>query len=200
MDCRVVCLILFGLGVGLAREASAQAGTRTPPRGKREKTARAAPAPAAPTGLMPLLPRFWQLADSAERTDAAEVFNQYFRHFITYPALALQAGVGGAIYCLLTVLPDGRVGGISTTRRDLTTSSPPIKAVLALDAELQRVAWQLRFKSFTPLADSTDNTDITDLTDRTISTDSTDVTDVTDIARTRIRADTVTISYRFVLP
>ncbi|WP_201982123.1 energy transducer TonB [Hymenobacter rubidus] len=158
--------------------------------------------------MLPLLPRFWQLADSAERMDATEVFSQYFRHFIQYPALALQAGVGGTLYALLTVLPDGRVGGISITRRDLGAGAPPVKAVMALDAELQRVAWQLRFKPALPRTD-TDSTaipastdiaaEITDITDQTESVESNDgieVTDVTD-AGTRSAVDTVTIFYRF---
>ena len=163
---------------------------------------------------MPLLPRYWQMADSAERTDAAAVFNQYLRHFISYPKLALQAGVGGTIYALLTVSPDGRVSGISITRRDLSTGSPPIKAVLALDAELQRVAWQLRFKPALPHTDSTsnikiggsaDSLEIIDITDRapdiaTVTDDSTDVTEVTDLpdaAYPKLQVDTVTIFYRF---
>jgi hypothetical protein len=164
--------------------------------------------------MMPLLPRYWHMADSAERTDAAEVFNQYLRHFINYPTLALQAGVGGAIYALLTVQPDGRVSGISITRRDLGTGSPPIKAVLALDAELQRVAWQLRFKPALPHTDSTvspistsgadnlESIDITDIAaipaDSTDVTDVTDVTDITDVAQPKHQVDTVTIFYRFV--
>ncbi|MFD2717711.1 energy transducer TonB [Hymenobacter monticola] len=196
-----VCFILFVLEIGLAH---AQAGRKVPPRRIKPNAA-----PAAPVGTLPLLPRFWQLADSAERADAAEVFNQYLQQFIAYPALALQAGVGGAIYALLTVLPDGRVGGISITRRELSAGSPPIKAVLALDAELQRVAWQLQFKPALPRADSTsasapaatasvaETTDITDRAEGAESDDSTDVTDATDVAAPGAPVDTVTISYRF---
>lgn len=201
-----VCFILFVLWVGLAREGRAQGGTRASSRSRSAKTTRLAPKPTAPEGTLPLLPRYWQLPDSAERADAAEVFNQYLQHFITYPAMALQAGVGGAIYALLTVLPDGRVSGISIQRRDLTAGSPPIKAVLALDAELQRVAWQLRFKPALPHADSTglpaspditaEVIDITDGNESTESDDSIEVTDVTDVV-TRSPVDTVTISYRF---
>lgn len=149
------CFLLLGLG--LAYEGGAQGGGQTPPRGKPRKAAprREPPSAAAvPTGALPLLTRFWQLTDSTERTDAAAVFNQYVAHFISYPALALQAAVGGVIYARLTVQPDGRVGSISITRRDLTTDSPPLKAVMALDAELQRVAWQLRFKPAVPSIDS----------------------------------------------
>ncbi|WP_143080033.1 energy transducer TonB [Hymenobacter arizonensis] len=204
--------------MGLACEASAQRRTTPSPRGKTAKTAQAVPPPAAPAGMMPLLPRFWQLTDSAERTDAAEVFTQYLRHFISYPTLALQAGLGGTIYARLTVQPDGRVSGISITRRDLSTNSPPIKAVMALDAELQRVAWKLRFKPAQPRTDSTSRTIIAsstsvsadsleniDITDSaTASTDSTDVMDITDVtdegdaAQPKLEVDTVTIYHRFV--
>ncbi|GAA4358222.1 hypothetical protein GCM10023185_23640 [Hymenobacter saemangeumensis] len=160
--------------------------------------------------MMPLLPRFWQLADSAERTDAADVFNHYIRHFISYPALALQAGIGGTIYARLTVQPDGRVGSITITRRDLSSSSPPVKAVMALDAELQRVAWRLRFKPAAPVIDSVAMRAIAEadsiaraeaLTSTIAEADSTEVSIFIPVEEVRapvIRADTVTIFHRFV--
>ncbi|UOQ95966.1 energy transducer TonB [Hymenobacter sp. 5317J-9] len=153
---------------------------------------------------MPLLTRFWQLTDSTERTDAADVFTQYVEHFISYPALARQAGLGGAIYARLTVQPDGRVGSISITRRDLSTASPPIKAVMALDAELQRVAWQLRFKPAVPSIDSTSLRPIaradtvTNIVAEGDSTETVTVIQVEDHDGPTFLADTVTISYRFV--
>jgi len=206
MHRRALCLLLLFLGMGLGCEASAQGRAKRLSLSKPEKAARLAAT--APAGTMPLLPRFWQMADSAERTDAAEVFHYYLQHFIHYPALAFDAGLGGAIYALLTVLPDGRVSSISITRRELSSASPPVKAVMALDAELQRVALQLRFKPAAPRADSVDvfgnripeAIDVTDVTESADSGEETDVTDVTDAVGAPIRTDTVTIYHRFALP
>ncbi|MBF9220401.1 hypothetical protein I2H31_04730 [Hymenobacter sp. BT662] len=191
---------LLALPTALPAPAQARSGRR-PAR-------KAAALPAPVVGTAPLLPRFWLLTDSVERAESAAVFTQYLQHFITYPASALRAGVGGVIYALLTVLPDGRVGGISITRRDLSAGSPPIKAVLALDAELQRVAWQLRFKALALRPDSTaaapSTSIVRDVTDHPESTatmesgDALDVTDVTDNAEAaHAPVDTVTVYYRF---
>jgi hypothetical protein len=202
-----ICFPLLVLGLGLAYQGSAQEGSKIPPRGKSGKAASrpvSEPALAASTGAMPLLTRFWQLTDSAERTDAAEVFQQYVEHFISYPALALQAGVGGTIYARLTVQPDGRVGSISITRRDLNTGSPPIKAVMALDAELQRVAWQLRFKPAVPRLDSASLRPIAradTVPSAIVQNDSTEtitIVQVEDDNSPVFLADTVTIFHRFV--
>ncbi|GAB3584051.1 hypothetical protein GCM10027345_30440 [Hymenobacter daeguensis] len=151
---------------------------------------------------MPLLTRFWQLTDSTARTDAADVFHQYVAHFISYPALALQAGVVATIYARLTVQPDGHVGSISITRRDLNPASPPLKAVMALDAELQRVAWQLRFKPAVPAIDSTSlrpSEPAETVAGVIAGGDSTEITlvSVEDHDSPVFLADTVTISHRF---
>ncbi|MBD2721230.1 energy transducer TonB [Hymenobacter armeniacus] len=194
-------LMVLAMVMGLARAASAQKGGRALPRANTALRTQPVPAPA---GSLPLLPRFWHLADSAERTDAAEIFQQFLRQFIQYPVLALKAGVGGVIYAMLTVLPDGRVSSISVTRRALTSGAPPIKAVLALDAELLRVAWQLRFKPMLVRPDSAasaaavDVTDVPERSDNANETESDDSIDVTEApAATSIPADTVTIHFQF---
>lgn len=199
-----VFLVLWGLSV----EASAQGGTRALPGAKKYLVARNVPdiMAAGPVGPLPLLPRYWHLADSAERADATEVFNQYLRHFIKYPTVALKAGVGGIIYALLTVQPNGSVSSITINRRDLSVSAPPAKAVQALDAELQRVAWQLQFRPAIARIDSSATTSaIAEVTELDVTTesredtetdDSIDITNAPEISRTL--ADTVTISYRFV--
>ncbi|MBJ6109163.1 hypothetical protein JAO73_09085 [Hymenobacter sp. BT523] len=194
-------LMVLAMVMGLARAASAQKSGRALPRANTALRTQAVPVPA---GSLPLLPRFWHLADSAERTDAAEIFQQYLQQFIQYPVLALKAGVGGVIYAMLTVLPDGRVSSISVTRRALTSGAPPIKAVRALDAELLRVAWQLRFKPMLVRPDSTastaavDVTDVPERRDNANETESDESIDVTEAPATvMIPADTVTIHFQF---
>ncbi|MBF9140218.1 energy transducer TonB [Hymenobacter properus] len=203
----VVCSLLVALGLGLAHAGGAQQSSGPPLRAKsRKPTGRLTPpAQAGPVGALPLLPRYWQLTDSTERTDATDVFSQYLQHFISYPALALRAGVGGAIYARLTVRPDGRVESIAITRRDLSTDAPPAKAVMALDAELQRVAWQLHFKPAAARIDSSAinlTTSADTLATPVAQSDSTEVSIYVqdDDAGPMMLADTVTIVHRFVPP
>jgi outer membrane biosynthesis protein TonB len=183
---RWVSCLLVGVVVlhtALPTHAQRSSGRRPAPvkRTGRVKAVKPAPKVAAPPAPVvsngPLLPRFWALADSAERIESAAVFSQYLSHFVQYPSTALQAGVRGTIHVLLSVLPDGRVERIAVTRRDLDSPSEgavapnemaTAKAVQQLDAELQRVVWQLRFKPATMRTDST-----------------------------TAQADTVTISHRF---
>ncbi|OGX86931.1 energy transducer TonB [Hymenobacter glacialis] len=189
----VIFCVFLGL-LGMAGGASAQRTARPLPGGKKDMV-----------GTLPLLPRFWHLADSAERADAAEVFNQYLHHFIKYPMEALNAGVGGIIYALITVLPNGSASSITIIRRDLSTGAPPGKAVQALDAELQRVAWQLRFKPALARIDSSASANASaKVTELDVTTDAKEDTetdgsiDITEQPKpSPILADTVTIYYRF---
>lgn len=171
----IPCLLvgLFALQTPLPAHAQHSNARRpTPARPPRK----IAPAPTPEAAKAPLLTRYWLLTDSTERVESAGVFSQYINHFVQYPPTALQVGIMATIHALISVLPDGRVGSIAVTRRDLAEAPEAAaknelataKAVQELDAELQRVVWQLRFKPATIQEDSTG-----------------------------VRADTVTISHRF---
>lgn len=107
-------------------------------------------APAFQPITSPTFPRFWHEAEPV-RSQAGRNYYQFQRQNIKYPVTSLRAGVGGSVAALLTVLPNGKVGVVRITRRVLDESATSIEAPTpaaeeALDAEVIRVASQMRFE------------------------------------------------------
>lgn len=120
------------------------------------KTA-AAPPLSSVLKAAPVLPRFWQLTDSARKKASAQL-NQFASSQAKYPHNTLHAGIDGIVYVRLTVGSDGTVTQADIIRRTLSAEGGDVtyseKGKADLDAEVLRVARALRFQPSVTAADT----------------------------------------------
>ena len=106
----------------------------------------------------PVFLRFWHQSEPA-RSQATRTYYQFQQQHIKYPVTSLRAGIGGTIAARLTILPDGKVVKVTITRHILdegvaSIDAPSSVAETALDAEVMRVVYQMRFEPSTIPADT----------------------------------------------
>ena len=120
------------------------------------RTAAAKPLSSVPKAS-PILPRFWQLTDSARKQASAQL-NQFASSQAKYPSNTLRAGIDGIVYVRLTVASNGAVTQADIIRRTLSAEGGDVtyseKGKADLDTEVLRVARALRFQPSAAGADT----------------------------------------------